>query len=422
MSNAAKSVTMDCLGSLAVRSISKSTVMDLGPATAQTLLELSDCDSEEIASPCGKKAFTDKGFSIKKALGCGSMGSVYLVTRESDGQDFAAKRVSSVDEDHHDIVREEYAVMKELNHPSIVLAKELFEFPRDLWLVMGLCEDGNVQAYVKKHGAFGDERCRDLALQLLDGVSHLHQKRLVHRDIKTENLFLKKGASQLQIGDFNSASRIGLKGESVWMLSDRGTPLFSAPELRLGWSWNERVDVWASGLAICCMAQAVLPFNPLDRETTAAWRRGTLPTISWGKISSPLANLVLQCLTVEVSSRPAAMELLHHPAFELLAEGPTRKAAVPGARRRAASLPARRSTLAAEEEDAKHSDDAVGHSKGTWQSRALRKLSKRRYALTACSAQAKVAESSADVQDVVKGVGKGLEAGETGEKRLHQLH
>jgi len=100
------------------------------------------------------------------------------------------------------------------------------------------------------------------------------------------------------------------------MLTDRGTYLYAAPELRFGCLWNERVDVWACGLCIYYILVATLPFNITHRRISTLLLSGSLPPIEWGAMALPLKSLVQQCLIVRMEDRPPAMQLLLHPAFE----------------------------------------------------------------------------------------------------------
>jgi len=180
---------------------------------------------------------------------------------------------------------------------------------------MELCGGGSVGDYVDSRGAFSERGAKPLLLQLFAGVDYLHGRRIVHRDIKPSNLLLLHGAEGLRISDFGSARRIGQHAVDAAMLSDRGTQLFSAPELRFGLMWNERVDIWAAGLCAFFILHAELPFDPASRRALQALHVGRLPDISWGEVGATIKNLVLQCLTVHLQDRPTAMELMLHPAL-----------------------------------------------------------------------------------------------------------
>jgi len=255
------------------------------------------------------------GFDTGELLGAGSLASVYKVTRRSDCQQFAAKYVYSEEPDKLDALRNEYELLKMLVHDSVVSVTQLYEGPGDAWLCMELCKGGCVESHVMRHGAFSEQMATNLARQLLEGVGYLHKRRICHRDIKPMNLLLHEDATSLKIGDFNSATRLRCRTGSSVMLSARGTPLYSAPELRFGLQWNERIDVWASGLSIYFMVRAQQPFSLANRQSARLLQQGCLPPIDWGGSSKLMVNLVRQCLVVEMRDRPSPVELLEHAIF-----------------------------------------------------------------------------------------------------------
>jgi len=100
------------------------------------------------------------------------------------------------------------------------------------------------------------------------------------------------------------------------MLTDRGTHAYTAPEIRFGRSWNERVDIWACGLCLFFMLEGRLPFDCNSQKVRRALLSGKLPEVVWDGISELGRNLTEQCLTVQMRDRPTAMELLLHPFFD----------------------------------------------------------------------------------------------------------
>jgi serine/threonine protein kinase len=187
-------------------------------------------------------------------------------------------------------------------------------------IVMEFCHLGSLESYVLEKGVLSEPSAVYLFQQLLFGVNYLHLKRIVHRDLKPANVLLQSGDEDrsrphLKITDFNSAKQIGSGPGASIMLSERGTQAFSAPELRFGRFWNERVDIWASGMCFYYMLHAEAPFNISAKGNANLLRSGRLPDLAWGDVSSLAKNATLQCLTVEMRDRPAAMELMLHPLF-----------------------------------------------------------------------------------------------------------
>jgi len=274
--------------------------------------------SDESYSPSpGDFTMDAWGFETCTLLGVGSMASVYKVTRRSDRKDFAAKCVLAAEAEQVRELRREYTILKTLHHQSVVSVTEMYARQTDAWLCMELCRGGSIEDRIMQEGAFSEAVAVRLTRQLLEGISYLAERRVVHRDIKPMNLLLlQREAKQLKIADFNTAKQLGHRtGISAVMLSERGTQLYAAPELRFGLQWNERVDVWASGLCIFVMLQARHPFPSAKHRHLRALQQGHLPSLNWGTISKPMRNLVTQCLTVDMRDRPVPMELLEHCAF-----------------------------------------------------------------------------------------------------------
>lgn len=268
--------------------------------------------------PCSEETIQPVTFQQHHAvsmaiLGKGSMATVHKARRLADGVEFAAKRVRTQDPEVQRFARSEHELLKSLNHPSVLKSYCMFEDADELWICLELCETGCVRSYVQENGPFTECAAKPLIRQLIEGVDFLHNKRIVHRDIKPENLLLKNNARELKIGDFNSACHLFAATGPVAMLSQRCTPLYSAPELRMGFSWNERVDVWGAGLSAYYMLLALLPFPKQLAKNT--WMETDRPVISWRGVSAPFQDLIGQCLIIQRDMRPAAMELVNHKAL-----------------------------------------------------------------------------------------------------------
>jgi len=274
--------------------------------------------------------FMDKYGDLGKTLGVGTVATVRVATRQSDGQKVAVKVIASTDDEVRTFAKDEYELMTQLKHPNIVKVEALHECPQKLWIVMELCPRGSLHGHVHHRGALPQPCAVELFQHLLWGVNFLHLKRIVHRDIKPENLLVcddatPQGKYILKITDFNSAKRIGLGATASLMLTERGTSFYSAPELRLGKIWNERVDIWAAGMCFYFMRCARAPFNLLETGDEKLLRSGCLPEVSTAGFSNLASSLLLQCLTVEMRDRPAAMELVLHPLFQTDEHGANRR-------------------------------------------------------------------------------------------------
>ncbi|CAE7197932.1 unnamed protein product [Symbiodinium natans] len=216
------------------------------------------------------------GHSLAEKLGGGRTGVVYRIVRSSDGESLAAKCVQYLDEEVRKITIQEYELLSSLKHSGIVQAYSLLCTDSSMCLLLEFCEQGSMQQYLEQNGLFEEKSALGLFRQLIGAVDFLHQRRIVHRDIKPDNCLLKDGARALKLTDFNSAKVIGQGVGSTVMLSERGTKDFSAPELLLGGLWNERVDIWASGLCLYFMLRGSHPWTSFQ-HAKKAFMAGCLP-------------------------------------------------------------------------------------------------------------------------------------------------
>lgn len=270
----------------------------------------------------------ESSYRLGEIIGSGTTSTVRRCIRK-DGQSFAVKCVTAVDDEVRQFTRDEYELVRSLRHPAIIQCRAWFEGPASAWIVMDFCNGGSLEYLVKKQGLVSELSAQQLACQLFRGVNYMHHKRVVHRDLKPANLLLHRpstspgaatlgegsGEYQLKISDFNSATRVG-KGQSL-LLTDRGTQTYTAPELRFGRLWNERIDIWACGLCVFFLLEGCIPFDITKQEVSESLMSGSLPRINWANISSTAGNLIRQCLILEPADRPTAMELLLHPFINI---------------------------------------------------------------------------------------------------------
>eukprot|EP00930_Biecheleria_cincta_P037151 TRINITY_DN25492_c0_g1_i1.p1 TRINITY_DN25492_c0_g1~~TRINITY_DN25492_c0_g1_i1.p1 ORF type:complete len:612 (-),score=83.27 TRINITY_DN25492_c0_g1_i1:87-1922(-) len=267
-------------------------------------------------------------YTLNEIIGSGTTSVVRRCTRK-DGQRFAVKCTTAVDDEVRQFTRDEYELVRSLRHPAIIQFRAFFEGPASTLIVMDFCNDGSLEQLVKEQGVMTELLSQHLACQLFRGVNYMHHKRVVHRDLKPANLLLHRpstspgagalsegsGTYQLKISDFNSASRVG-KGQSL-LLTDRGTQTYTAPELRFGRLWNERIDIWACGLCVFFSLEGCIPFDITQQQVAESLMSGSLPRINWANMSPTAGNLIRQCLILEPTDRPTAMELLLHPFINI---------------------------------------------------------------------------------------------------------
>ena len=174
-------------------------------------------------------------FEIGKELGKGAFGSVYLVKRKKDKKIYAMKQVKIIglSKREKNNAFNEVRILSSLSHKNIIGYKEAFydNNSETLNIVMEYADDGDlnskIKEYLKKQKYFEEPIIWKTLIQILEGLKYLHKNCIIHRDLKSANIFLtKKGV--IKIGDLNVSKII----KSMGMASTQtGTPYFASPEI-----------------------------------------------------------------------------------------------------------------------------------------------------------------------------------------------
>eukprot|EP00928_Gymnodinium_smaydae_P006568 TRINITY_DN12333_c0_g1_i3.p1 TRINITY_DN12333_c0_g1~~TRINITY_DN12333_c0_g1_i3.p1 ORF type:complete len:432 (-),score=55.96 TRINITY_DN12333_c0_g1_i3:720-1964(-) len=254
--------------------------------------------------------------TLGEVLGSGAYAVVRRAWRRGNGGELAVKCVRSNDFEHRRLVRKEFDMLQSMECLAVVSVSALYQCEEWMYLCLEFCNAGDVHSYVEANGPFSKAIAPSLFTQVMRGIRYIHTKRVVHCDIKHENLLLHQGKGGLiiKLADFNSAQRVGLKSSAVPM-SCRGTRLFSAPEVIFHGDWNERADIWSCGLCFYFISYGRLPFNVSSPETIKQLLAGKLPCVKWKQTDALTTHLMQNCLKVDAKVRPPALELAQHCLF-----------------------------------------------------------------------------------------------------------
>ena len=203
-------------------------------------------------------------FVLGKQLGKGSFGSVSIVTRKKDNINYAMKRVnlSRSPKTEIEAALNEIRLLASLIHPNIIGYKETFyDAPSGtLNIVMELADAGDLSKRIefnKKNGlVFDEDLIWEWIIQILNGVLYLHDHQIIHRDLKSANIFLMKNGV-LKIGDLN----VSKLSKNDYARTKTGTPYYLAPEVWADRPYDYKCDIWSIGCIIyelCCL---VPPFR-----------------------------------------------------------------------------------------------------------------------------------------------------------------
>ena len=247
-------------------------------------------------------------------IGQGMYGRVYKAKNKKENKYYAIKRLNfkDINEKEKKQINNEVSCIKKLKHPNIILYKDSFNDEDNYFnIVTTFCEGGDIYNKIQsqKGEYFNEDQILNWFVQILLGLDYIHKNNIIHRDIKPQNIFIKK-KHIICIGDFGIAKIIN-QIQTQTMTSIIGTPLYMSPE-----SFNEpnskyfESDIWSTGCClyeICNLKHAFgadrweLVFNKV--------RTGKHQPVN-KKYSSELRDIIDSMLNVKPVNRPTIPKLL----------------------------------------------------------------------------------------------------------------
>uniref|UniRef100_A0AAQ4QVH8 MAP/microtubule affinity-regulating kinase 3 n=1 Tax=Gasterosteus aculeatus aculeatus TaxID=481459 RepID=A0AAQ4QVH8_GASAC len=197
---------------------------------------------------------------LLKTIGKGNFAKVKLARHILTGREVAIKIIDKTQLNPNSLQKlfREVRIMKILNHPNIVKLFEVIETERTLYLVMEYASGGEVFDYLVAHGRMKEKEARSKFRQIVSAVQYCHQKHIVHRDLKAENLLLDADMN-IKIADFGFSNEFTMGNKLDTFC---GSPPYAAPELFQGKKYDgPEVDVWSLGVILYTLVSGSLPFD-----------------------------------------------------------------------------------------------------------------------------------------------------------------
>ena len=248
-------------------------------------------------------------------IGQGMYGKVYKSLNINENKYYAIKSLNFKDISSKERlnIEREVNLLKELKHPNIVLYKDSFISKDNYFnIVTTFCEGGYMYKKIFKENNiyFEENRIINWIVQLLLGLSYIHDKKIVHRDIKTKNIFIQN-ENVLRIGDFGIAKFFGQTQTTNKIV---GTPLYMAPEcFKQNNKYSFKSDIWSLGCCIYEMCNLKHAFEgkffPAVSVKISEGKRAPLNK----KYSEDLKNLVDSMLDLNYNKRPNISKILKMP-------------------------------------------------------------------------------------------------------------
>ncbi|XP_053714317.1 serine/threonine-protein kinase MARK2 isoform X5 [Synchiropus splendidus] len=199
-------------------------------------------------------------YRLLKTIGKGNFAKVKLARHVLTGKEVAVKIIDKTQLNSSSLQKlfREVRIMKMLNHPNIVKLFEVIETEKTLYLVMEYASGGEVFDYLVAHGRMKEKEACAKFRQIVSAVQYCHQKCIVHRDLKAENLLLDADMN-IKIADFGFSNEFTLGNKLDTFC---GSPPYAAPELFQGKKYDgPEVDVWSLGVILYTLVSGSLPFD-----------------------------------------------------------------------------------------------------------------------------------------------------------------
>ncbi len=247
-------------------------------------------------------------------IGKGSGGTlVYKVKSLNNGQYYALKKVTIYfnNEGKNDESKNEIEIFKTLNHPNLIKYETSYIKKGTLNIIMEYADGGDLTNQLKKHKNENKKIDEDLIwywfLQICQGIRYMHSKRIIHRDIKCQNIFLTSEGI-IKLGDFGISKL--LEHSFDYSKTPLGTPYFLSPEICSGSKYNFKIDMWMLG---CVLYELTTFRKPFEGKTIPELmdkiiNREVLPIPK--SYSEDLKTLISKLLCKSPNNRPSIKEVL----------------------------------------------------------------------------------------------------------------
>ena len=278
-------------------------------------------------------------YTLYQVLGKGSFGEVYLTKKDNSPEILATKKLDKKQTDRPSVKKyfdNEIAIMKELNHPNIVRFYDLLASYSHYYVVMEYCNGGGLSNCLKKykqlyHKPFSQEIVQYLMRQIVEGLRYIHSKKIIHRDIKLDNILVKfynesdinnlnMLASHVKIIDFGLATHLGPEDLTFTAL---GSPINMDPLILKKYNkaggyemlqgYNEKADIWSLGTICYEMLTGEALFKVRDiKELMKKVEKGNYTIPLNMNLSKETVSFLNSMLQYNGDDRLSADELAQH--------------------------------------------------------------------------------------------------------------
>ena len=320
-----KNGTFEMKGNKFVRKSKRSTTLvEKSKLSERLLMEEMSLSIYQDILVSEEKGNPSKKYKAKKMLGSGSFGSVYEAKNILFGNSVAMKVIKKDKDNELDEqeIRNEIDILKKLSHPNIVKIYEFYISENHYYIITEYCKDGELFSYIKNR--YSERQLAVLFYQVFSGLWYLHENKILHRDIKLENIMIsdkeKDNSTEeelfwVKIIDFGTAKLFEKNKKERDVV---GSSYYIAPEV-LNQDYNEKCDTWSVGVILYMTLVGRAPFDGKDDEEIIK----KISSVDYNKNeprllkhSPEVRDLVSKLLEKDTEKRYSAKQALMHPWFE----------------------------------------------------------------------------------------------------------
>jgi len=262
------------------------------------------------------------------AIGIGAYGKVFKVKNIHTNHVRALKVINKSPELSLTMVEiaEEIKILKNLDHPNIVQVFESFEDDEHFFIVSELCSGGDLLSKLNSMEHMEEYQAKYILKQVLSAVAYIHEKNIIHGDIKLENIMIDDTIENTEMSEMNyevklidfGCSRLFKSNQTKILTDIIGTSLYLAPEV-IGGHYDEKCDVWSCGIILYTLVCAEFPFTgKTEGEIFTNIIEGKIKfdNPNFKNVSKECKELILKLLAPDSSKRLSAKLSLHDPWFQ----------------------------------------------------------------------------------------------------------
>ncbi|NXQ60103.1 STK36 kinase, partial [Anthoscopus minutus] len=251
-----------------------------------------------------------ENYHVLEMIGEGSFGRVYKGRRKHSAQVVALKFIPKVGRSEKELknLQREIEIVRDLHHPNIIQMLDSFETAKEVVVVTDYAE-GELFQILEDDGNLPEDQVQTIAAQLISALYYLHSHRILHRDMKPQNILLGKDGV-VKLCDFGFARAMSI--HTMVLTSIKGTPLYMSPELVEERPYDHTADLWSVGCILYELFVGTPPFY-----TNSIFQLVSLiikDPVKWPMTMSPVFKSFLQGLLMkDPHQRLSWPELLSHP-------------------------------------------------------------------------------------------------------------